>query len=54
VIVAKYLPSEGKDRVEFEEVAGPDPSPPQELKHGLPEFMDIMFVAPYPIPPSEA
>ena len=54
MIVAKYLPSEGKDRVEFEEVAGPDPSPPQELKHGLPEFMDIMFVAPYPIPPSEA
>jgi hypothetical protein len=33
VIVAKCLPSEGKDRVEFEEVAGPDPSPPQELKH---------------------
>jgi len=47
VIVSKQLPSQnGQEWVEFEEVAGPDPKPPQEQPRqgSVPTSIDIMFV----------
>ena len=42
VVIARHLPSEfGQERVEFEEVPGPDPNP------------DVVFVAAYPLQPLE-
>ena len=51
-IIAKHLPSRnGQEWVEFEEVAGPDPNPPQKLQPGsVPTHISVMFVAPYPRP----
>jgi len=46
-VVAKHLPSQnGQEWVEFEEVPGPDPNPPefQEHKRGLPTLISVMFV----------
>jgi hypothetical protein len=52
VVIAKHLPSQaGQEWVEFEEVPGPAPSPPHDLKLGVPEYIDIAFVAPYPMQP---
>jgi hypothetical protein len=34
--------------VQFEEVPGPDPDPPQQLARGIPHRIDVMFVEPYP------
>ena len=52
VVVAQHLPSQnGQERVEFEEVPGPDPKPPQvQDRRGIPARVDVMFVAPYPRP----
>ena len=48
VVIAKHLPSQsGQEWVEFEERPGPDPNPPQEGRRGLPEYLDVMFVAPH-------
>jgi hypothetical protein len=53
-VIAKHLPSQsGQEWVEFEEVPGPDPSPPQELKFGQPRYIDVVLVAPYARLPSE-
>jgi hypothetical protein len=35
--------------VDYEEVARPDPNPPPERRSGPPEYLDVMFVAAYPI-----
>lgn len=52
VVIAKQLPAKaGQEWVEFEEVPGPDPSPPRNLKLGVPERIDIVFVAPYLMKP---
>jgi hypothetical protein len=49
VVIAKELPSQnGLEWVEFEEVPGPDPNP-EKLKAGRPEYLDVMFVGPYPV-----
>jgi hypothetical protein len=49
VVIAKHLPSQaGQEWVEFEEVPGPDPSSPHDLKIEGPEYNDIVFVAPFP------
>jgi hypothetical protein len=46
VVVARELPSQfGQDWVEFEEVPGPDPTPPQEWKPGQHKRIDVHFVA---------
>ena len=51
VIVAKELPSRnGQEWVEFEEVPGPDPNPPQRPQRGLPTRIDVLLVAPPPRP----
>jgi hypothetical protein len=49
IVVAKHLPSRhGQEWVEFEEVPGPDPNPPQpELAHhrgSEPTLISVMFV----------
>ena len=49
IIVAKQLPSQnGQEWVEFEEVPGPDPNPPQAEKAphrgSAPTRIDVMFV----------
>jgi hypothetical protein len=52
-VVAKELPSQnGQEWVEFEEVPGPDPNPPQQpaRRSSVPTHFDVMFVAPYPRP----
>ncbi len=55
VVIAKHLPDKaGQGWVEFEEVPGPDPSPPRDLKLGVLERIDIVFVAPYPMQPGAA
>jgi hypothetical protein len=47
VIVAKQLPSRnGQEWVEFEEVPGPDPNPPQKPQRGVPTRIDVLLVAP--------
>ena len=49
VIVARELPTQGdREWVEFEEVPGPDPDPPQQLARGIPHCIDGRFVGPYP------
>ena len=51
VIVAKQLASQnGQECVEFEEIAGPDPNPPQEpnRRGSVPSHIDVLLVAPYP------
>ena len=53
VVVAKQLPSQnGREWVEFEEVPGPDPNPPQQpaRRGSVPTHFDVHFVAPYPRP----
>lgn len=46
IVIAKHLPSHwGQLWVEYEEVAGPDPNPPREDRHGPPEYLDVMFVS---------
>lgn len=46
VIVAKHLPMRnGQEWVEFEEVAGPEPSPPPPDSR-LPNCLNIVFVGP--------
>jgi hypothetical protein len=47
IVVAKELPNQnGQEWVEFEEVPGPDPNPPefQEHNRGLPTLISVMFV----------
>ena len=47
IVVAKELPNQhGQEWVEFEEVPGPDPNPPefQEPNRGLPTLISVMFV----------
>ena len=47
VVVAKQLPKHGdQEWAEFEEVPGPDPNP-QERGRGVPEYLDVVFVAAY-------
>jgi hypothetical protein len=49
VIVARELPKQGdREWVEFEEVPGPDPDPPEPLARGAPRRLNIMFVEAYP------
>jgi hypothetical protein len=49
VIVARELPKRGdQEWVEFEEVPGPDPDPPEQLARRAPRRLDVMFVGPYP------
>jgi hypothetical protein len=44
VVIAKQLPNRnGQEWVEFEEVPGPDPNPPQRL-NGSPRHLTIMLV----------
>jgi hypothetical protein len=53
VVVAKQLPSQnGREWVEFEEVPGPDPNPPQQpaRRDSVPTHFDVHFVTPYPRP----
>jgi len=46
VVITKRLPGEfGQERVEFEEVPGPDPTPVPEFQHGVPECVNIMLVS---------
>jgi hypothetical protein len=53
VVIAKHLPSQaGQEWVEFEEVPGPDPNR-HDLKLGVREYINIVFVAPYPMQPSD-
>ena len=48
VVITKHLPNErDQERVEFEEVRGPDPNPPQRAKGVPPEYFDIHLVVPY-------
>jgi hypothetical protein len=48
VIVTRQLPNRGdQEWVEFEEVPGPDPSPPQCPARGLPIHLDVMLVEAY-------
>ena len=48
VVITKHLPNEGdRERVEFEEVPGPDPNPPKRANGVPPEYFDIHLVAPY-------
>src|SRR5436309_839299 len=48
VVISKHLPNEGdRERVEFEEVRGPDPNPRQRANGVQPEYFDIHLVAPY-------
>ena len=55
VIVARELPNRGdQEWVEFEEVPGPDPSPPQHSARGIPDRLDVKFVAAYPWPADTA
>ena len=52
VIVARELPKQGdQEWVEFEEVPGPDPDPPEQLARGIPHCIDVRFVEPYPSTP---
>jgi hypothetical protein len=52
VVIAKHLPSQsGQEWVEFEERPGPDPKPPPDRRRGLPEYLDVRFVADYPAQP---
>jgi hypothetical protein len=45
VVIARYLPNKGNEEwVEFEEVPGPDPNPPQRHLNGSPKYLDVMFV----------
>jgi hypothetical protein len=47
IVVTKQLPSQnGQEWVEFEEVPGPDPNPPElaEHKRGVPTLISVMFV----------
>jgi hypothetical protein len=47
VVVAKQLPKRGDHEwVEFQELPGPDPNP-QERGRGVPEYLDVVFVAAY-------
>ena len=49
VIVSRELPKRGdQEWVEFEEVPGPNPDPPQQQSPGGPQRLDIMFVEAYP------
>jgi len=53
VIVSSQLPNQnGHEWVEFEEVPGPHPNPPQQpaQRGSLPIHIDVHFVAPYPRP----
>jgi hypothetical protein len=58
VIVAKELPNVGNQEwVEFEEVPGPDPNPPQRAARpgeSIARCFDVMFVKPYPRPEEAA
>jgi hypothetical protein len=48
VVIAKHLPSQaGQEWVEFEEMPGPHPSPPHDLKPDVREYINIVFVGPY-------
>ena len=45
VVIAKHLPSQsGQEWVEFEEVPGPDPGPPEQFNSGVSRYLDIVFV----------
>ncbi len=49
IVVAKELPSKnGQEWVEFEEVPGPDPNPPQAQQYqhqgSVPTLVSVMFV----------
>ena len=49
IVIAKHLPSRnGQEWVEFEEVPGSEPNPPQEQQHrhqgSVPTLVSIMFV----------
>jgi hypothetical protein len=49
VVISKHLPNRGdQEWVEFEEVPGPDPNPPQRPARGLPIHLDVMLVEAYP------
>ena len=49
VIITRELPKQGdREWIEFEEVPGPDPDPPQHPTRGSPHRIDIMFVEAYP------
>ena len=49
VVISKHLPNIGdQEWVEFEEVPGPDPNPPQRPARGLPIHLDVMLVEAYP------
>jgi hypothetical protein len=51
VIVARELPKQGdQEWVEFEEVPGPNPNPPQCRTRGTPDRLDVMLVRAYPQP----
>jgi hypothetical protein len=55
VVVARELPSQnGQEWVEFEEVPGPGPKPPEvSLPRGgrpIAARLDVMFVSAYPLP----
>jgi hypothetical protein len=54
VIVARQLPNVGNQEwVEFEEVPGPDPNPPQRAARAgqaIARCFDVMFVQAYPRP----
>ena len=53
VIVSKELPSQnGQEWVEFEEVPGPNPNPPQQpaQRGNFPIHIDVHYVEPYPRP----
>ena len=53
VVIAKQLPSRaGQEWVEFQEVPGPNPNR-HELKLGVREYINVVFVAPYPMQPSD-
>jgi hypothetical protein len=46
---AEELPKRGdQEWVEYEEVPGPNPDPPQQLDRGAPRRLDVMFVEPHP------
>jgi len=49
VVVARQLPSQGdQEWVEFEELPGPDPNPPERPEPGTPTSFNVVFVEAYP------